>query len=151
MNREADRFANEILTLSRNKLLVNLRFLDVALSYHNRVAYEGSLATDGKTLFYDPWFVLQFYKKSQEETVRMYLHIILHCVFHHPYIGISIDERLWNLACDIAVEHTVNDLGLGGVYSARETRQKLFVSELQKEIQLLTAENICCSEKRGLS
>lgn len=42
MNREADRFANEILTLSRNKLLVNLRFLDVALSYHNRVAYEGS-------------------------------------------------------------------------------------------------------------
>ena len=40
-NKDADKLANEILDLSRNKLLVNLRFMDVALSYHERVSYEG--------------------------------------------------------------------------------------------------------------
>lgn len=54
MNVEADKLANEILNLSRNKLLVNLRFMDVALSYHKRLAYEGTLATDGHILLYDP-------------------------------------------------------------------------------------------------
>lgn len=67
MNDEVVKLANEILNLSRNKLLVNLRFMDVALSYHKRVEYEGSIATDGKTLFYDPRFVLKTYKDSQNE------------------------------------------------------------------------------------
>ena len=75
MNQEAEKLANEILNLSRNKLLVNLRFMDVALSYHKRAVYEGSLATDGKTLFFDPGFVLRSYKNSQEEMLRLYLHI----------------------------------------------------------------------------
>ena len=91
MSPESDSLANEILNLSRNKLLVHLRFMDVALSYHKRAAYEGSLATDGKTLFYDPLFVLKTYKDSQEEMVRMYLHMILHCVFQHPFVGVSVD------------------------------------------------------------
>lgn len=149
MNPEAEKLANEILNLSRNKLLVNLRFMDVALSYHKRAVYEGSLATDGKTLFFDPGFVLRSYKNSQEEMLRLYLHMILHCVFQHPFIGMSVDERLWSLACDMAVECTINDLGLNGVSSVREDKQKLFVSELQKELKFLTAEKIYAALKKG--
>ena len=149
MNQEAEKLANEILNLSRNKLLVNLRFMDVALSYHKRAVYEGSLATDGKTLFFDPGFVLRSYKNSQEEMLRLYLHMILHCVFQHPFIGMSVDERLWSLACDMAVECTINDLGLNGVSSVREDKQKLFVSELQKELKFLTAEKIYAALKKG--
>lgn len=142
MNQEAEKLANEILNLSRNKLLVNLRFMDVALSYHKRVVYEGELATDGKTLYYNPGFVLRTYKNSQEEMVRMYLHTILHCVFQHPFIGASVDERLWSLACDMAVESTINDLGLNGVSSPRETKQNMIVEEIKKDLKFLTAEKI---------
>ena len=142
MTSEADRLANEILTLSRNKLLVNLRFLDVALSYHKREAYDGSFSTNGNTIFYNPAFILRSYKKSQEETVRMYLHMILHCLFHHPFVGPSIDTRLWSLACDMAVECAINDLGLSGVSSSREAKQKQIVSELKKDLKILTAEKI---------
>ena len=149
MNQEAEKLANEILNLSRNKLLVNLRFMDVALSYHKRAVYEGSLATDGKTLFFDPGFVLRSYKNSQEEMLRLYLHMILHCVFQHPFIGMSVNERLWSLACDMAVECTINDLGLNGVSSVREDKQKLFVSELQQELKFLTAEKIYAALKKG--
>lgn len=149
MNSEADKLANEILNLSRNKLLVNLRFMDVALSHHKRIAYDGTLATDGKTLFYDPGFILRTYKDSQEEMVRTYLHMILHCVFQHPFIGISVDERLWSLACDMAVECTISDLGLNGVSSPREAKQKKIVSELKKDLKILTAEKIYSVLKRA--
>ena len=148
-NKDADKLANEILDLSRNKLLVNLRFMDVALSYHKRVSYEGSFATDGKAMFYDPRFILRAYKSSQEETVRMYLHMILHCVFQHPFVGISVDERLWSLACDMAVECTINDLGLNGVSSSRENKQKQIVSEIKKDLKFLTAEKIYSLLKRA--
>lgn len=142
MNNEADKLANEILDLSRNNLLVSLRFMDVALSYHKRIAYEGTMATDGKTLLYNPWFILRTYKDSQEEMVRLYLHIILHCVFQHPFVGTSVDEPLWNLACDIAVECAINDLDLNCVSSLRETKQREIVSEIKKELTILTAEKI---------
>ena len=149
INNEADKLANEILNLSRNKLLVNLRFMDVALSYHKRLPYEGTLATDGHTLLYDPGFVLRTYKASQEEMVRMYLHMILHCVFQHPFIGFSVDERLWSLACDMAVECAINDLGLNGVSSPRETKQNQIVSEIRKDLKILTAEKIYSLLKRA--
>ena len=142
MEHEADVLANEILNLSRNKLLVNLRFMDVALSYHKRIVYDGTLATDGKALLYNPGFILNVYKNSQEETVRMYLHMILHCVFHHPFIGGSVEERLWSLACDMAVECVINDLGLNGVFSSREAQQNQIVTKLRKDLKLLTAEKI---------
>lgn len=149
MNPEADKLANDILNLSRNKLLVNLRFMDVALSYHKRIAYEGSLATDGRTLLYDPGFILRTYKDSQEEMVRMYLHMILHCVFQHPFISFSVDERLWSLACDMAVECAINDLGLNGVSTAREAKQNQIVSEIRKDLKILTAEKIYSLLKRA--
>ena len=142
MNSEADKLANDILNLSRNKLLVNLRFMDLALSYHRREAYEGTLATDGKMILYDPKFILRTYKNSQEEMVRLYLHMILHCVFQHPFVGPGIDERLWDLACDIAVESTINDMGLNGVYSVREPQQDAVLKELKKELKFITAEKI---------
>ena len=149
MNVEIEKLANEILNLSRNKLLVNLRFMDVALSYHKRLAYEGTLATDGKMVLYDPGFILRTYKTSQEEMVRMYLHMILHCVFQHPFIGFSVDERIWSLACDMAVECVINDLGLNGVSSAREEKQNQIVSEIRKDLKILTAEKIYSLLKRA--
>lgn len=142
INPEIDSLANEILSLTRNKLIVNLRFMDVALSYHKRMIFEGTIATDGKTLFYDPRFILRLYQDSQEETTRLYLHTVLHCVFQHPFVNPSINKRNWNLACDIAVECAISDLDLRWVSSRRESEQQQIVSELKKKLKLLTAEKI---------
>ena len=142
VNKEEDGLANEILDYSRNKLLVNMRFLDMALSYHKRVAYDGSFATDGKAILYNPNYILRLYKNSQEEMARAYFHVILHCVFMHPFIGPSIDARLWNLACDMTVESVINDLDLRITSSSRVIKQKQIVSELKNELKILTAEKI---------
>ena len=57
--RKQDQLAREILTLSRNTLLVNLRFLDAALSQFQWEPIEtGTLMTDGKYILYNPHHVL---------------------------------------------------------------------------------------------
>lgn len=49
----------------------------------------------------------------------------------------------------MAVECAINDLGLNGVSSARETKQNQIVSEIRKELKILTAEKIYSLLKRA--
>lgn len=57
-----DKLARDVLILSRNTLLVNLRFLDSALSMFGYVPYDGTIATEGKHILYSPKKVLERYK-----------------------------------------------------------------------------------------
>ena len=45
--KQLDKLARDVLILSRNTLLVNLRFLDSARSQFKIIPYDGSLATEG--------------------------------------------------------------------------------------------------------
>ena len=76
-----NRIAKEIITLSRSTLLVNLRFMDVALSLLEPYAIDtGTLMIDGRHIFYNPMHVLRCYKAAKELPVRSYLHMVMHCV-----------------------------------------------------------------------
>ena len=100
-----DKLARDVLNLSRNTLIVNLRFMDEALSRLTPAAREGSLSTDGEHLFYDARFVLRRYMSERELPVRDYLHTVLHCVLRHNFEATPMEARYWNLACDMAAEN----------------------------------------------
>jgi len=140
---QMETLAKEILTLSRNTLLVNLRFLDSALSRLEYKQYEEpNLMTDGKYLFYEPKTVLQTYRLEKEASVRDYLHITFHCVFQHMYIDPSINRLYWDLACDMAVESTISQLNLKAVSAFREKNQAEILKILSKKTKVFTAEMI---------
>lgn len=143
-NREKiTRLAKEILTLDRNTLLVNLRFMDMALSRFTFLEHEEvPLATDGQYLVYDPVHVLKVFKDEKNASVREYLHVVMHCVYRHMYIHSLVDENLWNLACDIAVEKTINDLGLKSTETARTARQETVLNALVQEVNIITAQKL---------
>ena len=85
------------MRLSRNTLLVNLRFLDMALSRLKPVATDlTTLCTDGEYLAYDPMFILRRYKQEKEVPVRDYLHVVFHCVFRHMYIHSLMNQTVWD-------------------------------------------------------
>ena len=134
---KAESLAREILILSRNTLLVNLRFLDAALSQFEFVSYDGSLATEGKHICFNPLEILKRYKNEKEIPVRDYLHLVMHCVFRHMFMNLSVDRNCWDLACDIAVEYSITELGLKSVQARREALQGKIYSELKKEIKFL--------------
>ena len=141
--KQMDKLAQDVLTLNRNTLFVNLRFMDVALgqlTYHQ--SGEIRLGTDGESLFYNPAYVLKCYKEEKEASVRDYLHVVLHCIYRHMFIDPSIDRNLWNFACDMAVESSIQDLKIASLSSNRERRQSSIIQSLREELHSLTAERI---------
>jgi len=138
-----NKLARDVLILSRNTLLVNLRFLDAALSQFQLFPIEEStLLTDGKYILYNPKHVLESYKTAKEIPIRDYLHIVMHCVFKHMYIDPTLNRPYWDLACDIAVENVITELGLKAVTTARERQQVQYIAAIKKELKHVTAEKI---------
>ena len=138
-----NKLAQDVLLLSRNTLLVNLRFLDMALSQFDLVPVpESTLLTDGQHIFYNPKHVLFCYKTQKEICVRDYLHIVIHCVFRHMYMDPKLNRPYWDLACDIAVENVITELGLKAVTASRERQQAQYIAAIKQELKHVTAEKI---------
>ncbi len=138
-----NKLAEDVLHLSRNTLLVNLRFLDAALNELELTPTENiNLATDGQYLAYKPAYVLKRYKEEREEIVRAYLHMLFHGVFRHMYVHSLVDQNLWGLACDIAVEYVISGFELKAATTRREALQKSKFAALEKKAGKLTAEKL---------
>lgn len=137
--------ALEILTLSKNTLLVNLRFMDLALNKLGLL--DGSslgidLATDTFDIIYSPQYILSRYKEEKEAVTRDYLHVVLHCIFQHMYISGGVNYLVWDLASDIAAEAAINDMGIKAAMSSKARKQTDILNKLRKEVQVLSAEKI---------
>lgn len=146
---ELENLAADVLEIARGRLLVNLRYMDVALTFHEREVYHGSFSTDGRVLYYDPVFVLRTYRESKEKLTRIYLHLVLHCVFCHPFIGHDADRRLWDLACDIATESVICELDLPCTRSDDDGRRRDMLRKIRRESGFLTAEKIYNALRKG--
>lgn len=142
VNERLDNLARDVLELSKNTLLVNLRFMDVALNQLVPVAQEGSLSTDGEHLFYDARFVLKRYMAEKELPVRDYLHTVLHCVLHHNFDTDNVEAKYWNLACDMAVENIINELDLKSAAVKKQSAQIKELDIMRDKVKQLTAEKI---------
>ena len=106
--------AGEALRLSHDDILMHLRFFDRALSVLRLEEKPGteSFATDGRSCFYDPAWILRRYQKDSAWITRAYLHMLLHCVFAHQFRYDRLDRTVWDLAADLAVENVILELGL---------------------------------------
>lgn len=142
---KTEKIAREILQNAKNKLLVNLRFLDMALSRPNLTSdaeHTTSCATDGEIFIYAPKFVLSTYRVEPDLVTRNFLHMIFHCVFRHMFVNTLIDRELWDIACDIAVESVINDLKLDYLTTLKSSQQEQFLSGFKNKIKTLSAEKI---------
>ena len=107
------RMGGEVLAVVRSGLYLDFRFLDMALSALQPVPDErcGVLATDGRILCYQPTALLRLYQENPKYLNRLCLHTLFHCIFRHLWLRGRRDRRLWDLACDIAVENVIDGLG----------------------------------------
>lgn len=138
-----NKIASDVLVLSRNTLLVNLRFIDMALSRLKLVPNDQiTLVTDGEYLAYNPKFIIDRYRQEKEVPVRDYLHIVMHCVYRHMFVHSLINQELWNLACDIAVENAINELNLRSVETSRVSSQQVYTEQLKNNVKFITAEKV---------
>ena len=140
---QVSELALDILNLERNSLIVNFRFLDRAISSLPFVEDENfSLASDGESIYFSPWYILRRYKSERNVLVRDLFHIIMHNIMRHSFIGKDIEKARWDLACDIAVENALTEFSSAVLKARREDEQRATVALVKDEINLLTAEKI---------
>ena len=134
--------AEQILTLSRNSLFVNLRFLENALGRFDLCPYPGTVGTDGSCVFYQPFHIMKRYREAEKLVIHDFLHMVLHCVYRHSFVSLNVDRDRWNLACDIAVEAIILDLSLNFIDNEHVHEKRAVIAKLESELRLVSAERI---------
>ena len=104
--------SEQILQVVRNEIYLDLRYLDVALSALTWNSAEGirGFATDGIRLCYSKEWLIRIFQSNAKFLDRAYLHTVLHCVYSHLFIRQNRNKRIWNIACDIMVEYTIDKM-----------------------------------------
>lgn len=138
----AKELAKEILSLSRHTLFIHLRFMEAAFVkiVPDQDLDTLTMSTDGINLYYNSVHICRQFRLAKEIPVRDYLHVILHCVFRHIFVSKKIDTKVWDLACDIAVENLINKLHLKCTECERQIRQIWLLKELEEKLPKLSAE-----------
>ena len=153
-----------ILRAARDELYLGMRFLDVALSSFS-YQMDGSIhgfGTDGRVMYFQPQMLGGLYKENRILVNRGYLHMVFHCIFRHfawrgagRYIGAgysagennadsekTIEERLRDLSCDIAVEHIIDGMNYRSIRFSRSLLRRETYRLLEKEGKTLNAQRV---------
>ncbi|MDY3920421.1 MAG: VWA-like domain-containing protein [Candidatus Limivivens sp.] len=141
---EKEEIGLDILKNSRNELYLSMRFLDSALSALRFVPDVGvrPAGTDGTELHFCPDALIEIYQKGRIGISRLYLHMILHCLFCHPWMRKGRKKEVWNLACDIAAEALLDSLYLRCIYRHGSSFRRETYRRLEKEQKVITAEGV---------
>ncbi len=131
---QAEKVALEIIEESRVSLMLKFRFLDLALwrmpseAVHVQGRYP--MATDGKKVYFEPYAVVGRFEESFDEQVRDYLHLVMHCIFRHPFDENHPRHDAWWLACDVVAESVAMELCAGRFESELDKSRRGALSEL---------------------
>lgn len=139
-----DGLCRRLLTNTKNKLYLHLRYLSLAFSglEYAMSADTATVGTDGYHLWYSPLFLMQQYQENDRWMDACFLHMIFHCLFAHPVGRQERQERLWNLCCDIAAEHLVDGMELRFLGRRPGTLRRQTYYTLEEALPVLTPEAI---------
>ncbi len=136
--------AMRILRFAREQMMLSLRYLDRALFRMPFVPADAvdDYGVDGRVIRFSYEHVIREYRREKNRPTRAFLHMILHCIFSHPFHCEQMDREAWDLACDIAVEKTILDLDLAETSLIADERIARECKRLSEEVTTLTAERI---------
>ena len=146
---------SSILRAARDELYLGMRFLDVALSSFS-YQMDGQVhgfGTDGRVMYFQPQMLGGLYRENRILVNRGYLHMVFHCIFRHfawsgteskkrADDGITIQERMRDLSCDIAVEHMIDGMSYRSIRFSRSLLRRETYRLLEKEGKTLNAQRV---------
>ncbi len=134
--------AAELMQLAMDTIVVNMRFLDIAVFALTPVPKENLLgaSTDGKHLYYDPLWLLVMAKEESPFAIRLCLHCLFHCIFLHFYGYDSLEQPLWDLACDLACEDTIASLQIPASGLLKDPGLQSLIARLKRDMNPETEE-----------
>ena len=140
-----ENLGNQIWSSVKTELLLSMRFMAPALSVLEikRDMSTASVGTDAVSVLYNPNYVYKTYVEDPSKLNRTYLHMLMHCMFRHMYEADKFsDTELWDLACDIAVEHILDSMDYQCIYRVSSDLRERWYERLENELKVLTAEKL---------
>ena len=123
--RKEEQLARDLIEEARVQLMLKFRFLDLALWRMDleplRASMRYPIATDAKKVYFDPPRIVARFTASFDEMVRDYLHMVVHCIFRHPFIRDFKNKEAWWLTCDVIAESVILDM-CGGRFACEDDR-----------------------------
>ena len=133
-----------ILSDARTELYLHMRFLDISLG---SLRFEADwtmeqAGTDGYRILYNPEYLCRLYRQGRARVCRLYLHMVLHCLFSHLDTRGRRAREYWDLACDIAMESILDGLHQKCVHRPSSPFRREVYLRLRQKLKVLTAEGI---------
>ena len=133
-----------ILWNARNELYLHMRFLDLALSSLEYVMdpEAGTAGVDGNVIHYHTRYLGGCFREDRKLVNRLYLHMVLHCLFCHVFAEPKEDRVLWDLACDIAMESIIDGMEIRCIKRPMSWLRESTYRDLKSTCRVLTAEAV---------
>lgn len=147
----AKKLAQRILAYTRDQLIVSMPYFNRAVLKMPVVFYRNGFrkmkrpegfGTNGRRIVVDEELVIRYFREEPGLLPRTYLHMLLHCIFNHPFQYGNLNSRYWDLAADIAVENVILELNWEVVRVEDDRRRIDFIEELKMRAGKITAENL---------
>ncbi len=141
---ELEEFGKRILNETRTELYLSMHFMARAL---DSLDYTMDLntrrcGTDARSIHFNPQFLFALFVESPQKLDRLYLHMLLHCLFRHMFTEDGRDPALWDLACDIQTESVLDSMDYEIIRRPPGAFREEWYQRLQAELRVLTAERL---------
>ena len=130
--------ANKCFKQTKNKLYFQYKALSPVI-FRMPITFmepgSGVFGTDAKQVYADPMDVIQKFRQSPDELSRLYLHMLFHCIYLHPFVQQkNIDTGVWNIAMDICAEAAV--ARLDPKHIDRDNDRVRIINDIKNRIKL---------------
>ncbi len=141
---EYQALAAKIMTFARDQIMVSMRFLDRALFRMPMIPTDTveTYGVNGRVIYFQAEHVLRSFRQEPNRCTRAFLHMILHCIFSHPFQYEKMEREYWDFACDVAVEQSILDLRLADTRLDADTKREKLLKQFAEEVPALTAERV---------
>ncbi len=134
-----------ILEETRTELYLGMHFMGPALGSLSLVMDLSTtgVGTDASYIRFNPKCLMTHYIEDPYWLRRVYLHMVLHCIFRHMYgVRQREDGELWNLCCDIAVESVIDSMDLPVIERPLSQKRSAWYEELKAQTGTLSAQRL---------
>lgn len=137
-----EELANKCLRQVKNKIYFNHKALSPAI-YRMPIEFLpaglGIFGTDATKIYAEPTNVILRYKKSPDELVRIYLHMLFHCIYLHPFLTkYGVNTAIWDVAIDICAEAAV--MRLKPVLLNGDTEREQIIKSIGNNVKMFIPE-----------
>ena len=103
---EREDLARRVVDLARGLIVAENPFLASSFALLDLVPahMDAAFSTDGRAVSFDVNQALAAFTATREAPTHDLMHVLVHCLMLHPFVGATVNRAAWDLAADIVAE-----------------------------------------------